>query len=163
METKERWGGRSKAAGSQPASGKGPNRIRSMCRFLSVELSLPTALHVGNGGLRREGVGEKRKEVLCLRRQEQFNLFVLRPSDHTRETPWPETFSCLRRTEVSPPKGRKERGDGGKDPSEGQEGKSLTLSGKGSLVGSPWGFGSSPRSNLPQTSSVPQGVLESIP
>lgn len=146
MRTKGgREGKRSKAARSQPALGKGSSRVCSMCRFHPVELRLPTGLHIGNGGLRREGVGDEKKEVLCLHRQRQFNLFVFRPSEPTRELPWPETFNCLRSTSVRPLKDPKEKGRGGKDPSEGQEGKSLTLSGKGCQAGSPWYFGSCQR------------------
>lgn len=58
---------------------------------------------------------------------------------NTRELPWPETFSCLRNTRVRLIEGRKLKEGGGKDPSEGQGGKSLTLLGKGGPAGSPWG------------------------
>ena len=64
-------------------------------------------------------------------------MFNFRPSDQIREPPCPEMFSCLRSTRVRLPKGQKEKGEGGRDPFEGEEGKSLTLSVKGSPASFP--------------------------
>lgn len=48
---------------------------------------------------------------------------------------------CLRSTRVRGLKGQKEKGEGEKDLSEGQEGKSLTLLGKGGPADFLWGPG----------------------
>lgn len=74
-----------------------------MCGFALAELLLPA----GNGAL--AGGGGGRKGVFDPHRRGQADLFALRPSGHTRELPWPETFSCLRRTRGRPRKGCRER------------------------------------------------------
>ena len=79
-----------------------------MCGFTLAELLLPA----GNGAL--VGGGRGRKRVFDPHRQGQADLFALRPSGHTRELPWPETFSCLSNTRV-----KGEKGEGEKDPSKG--------------------------------------------
>ena len=76
--------------------------------------------HTGNGDLTEDGVGKEVGSLTCS------------PSDYTR----PEIFSCLRNTRVRLLKGWKEKGEGEKDPSKGQEEKPFTLSGKDGLAGS---------------------------
>lgn len=109
------------------------------------------------------GNGRGEEGVLHPHRSGQSDLFALRPSDHTGQPPWPETFSCPSNTKVRPPKGQKEKGEGGEDPSDGQEGKFLTLSGKGHLAGSLRGSGSLLRTNRNWRSSVPQEITRVCP
>lgn len=73
---------------------------------------------------------------------------ILSPSDHTGEPTGSETFSRLGSPRGRPPKGQKGEGQGGQDPSEGQEGKALSLLSQGSPASSPWGFLPPPRSHL---------------
>lgn len=110
-----------------------------MCSFALDKLLPPVELHIGNRGLWRDGVGEGKKGVLHPYRQGHSTLFTIRPPDHIWEPPWPEIFGCLRNPRVRPPRTKKNE-EGGKDPSEGQERKSRTLSGKVGLAGSSLGF-----------------------
>lgn len=66
------------------------------------------------------GHGEKAEErVLGPHRHEESNLFTLRPSGHTRELPWSGISRHLGSARVRLPKGQKEKGERGKDSSEG--------------------------------------------
>ena len=127
-----------------------------MCGFILDKLPLPTAAHFGNGDLRRME-WERRKGSFAF-----TGMGCLTCWPH-RELPWLEIFSCLRSTRVRLSECRKLKGEGGKDPSEGQGEKSLTVLGKGGPAGSPWGFGSSWKSNLSWRSSEPPGSTRVSP
>lgn len=83
---------RSKAAESQPGSGKGPIWVQNVCEFTLDKLPLPSASsHVGNGGLRGIEWERKGEESLALTGMESL---VCLPSD-LQSTPgsWPEHIS----------------------------------------------------------------------
>lgn len=82
----------------------------------------------------------REKGVLHLRRNGQSDLLALLPSDHTGNLRWPEILSYLSSTRVRLLKGQKKKGEGGKSPSEGHEGKLLTLSRQGVSVCFPLGL-----------------------
>lgn len=74
--------------------------------WVSFRSQLPHTLGTDPG----DGVRKQRKGVLY--------PYRLGYSDHTRELPWPEIFCCLGSARVRLGKGRKERGEGGKDKKE---------------------------------------------
>ena len=127
----------SKAAESQAASEEGPSPVLSVCGFPLDELPCQLCLRLETSGA---AVGEERKRLLCPHRPGQSDLFNPQTFRPHGELLWPKTFSFLSSTGVRSLKGWKERGEGGKDPSEGQEGEPLTLSGKASLAAFPLGL-----------------------
>lgn len=90
-----------------------------------------------------QGVGESHS----------FQLLRTQPKDESKGVEGPEMFSCLGREK------RKERE--GRMLLKGKRGNPHPF-GQGPWAGSPWGCGSSLRSNLSHRPSVPQGKLDSL-
>ena len=155
-----RGGGR-KAAERQPASERVPTESvmgadlswMSFCCQMCCKLVTETS-----GGW--SGRGEE--SSLRPHRHEVSNLFALGPSDHMGIAALARKLQLWWSTRVRLPKGWKEKGEGRKDSSEGQEGKPLTLSGKGSLAISLWGLWLLTKEWPQPRSSVPQWLLEMV-
>lgn len=147
---------RSRVAERQPASGKGSNGVRDVCRFTLDRLLPPRKPHAGGQRPWEEWSG--REGVLHPHRQGKSNLLTMRPQTTPGSHSHQRSSVVWGVAGLDHPRAEKRKKEE-RIPPKGKRGKSLTLLEQ-------WVWWVPPRTSLRSSfswrMSVSQGILESV-